>query len=676
MDSSPRVKPPRTDARIKKARSKACPRILIEDVRPSLDDGRYPVKRVSGRACEVQAVVFRDGHAAIRAVVKWRRKTSAAWSEVPMRLVNPGLDLWRAELPLPENARYVFTIEAWTDLYATWLADLQKRVCAGMPVRSEVLEGAALLDRIRRKARREAAEALPAAVSRLRRKADDPAAAFQAASDPALVDLVAGLQSRDDAVVFPRELEIVADRPRALFGAWYEMFPRSQGTEPGRHATFREAERRLADIEAMGFDVLYLPPIHPVGKTHRKGRNNSLTAGPDDPGSPWAIGSGHGGHDAVEPALGTLDDFDRFVEAARRHGLEIALDFAIQCSPDHPWVKEHPEWFPRRPDGTVKFAENPPKKYEDIYPLDFDTPDREGLWNEHRRVFQHWIDHGVRVFRVDNPHTKPPVFWEWLLADIQSAHPDVLFLAEAFTKPPMMKALAKLGFTQSYTYFTWRNTKRELEDYLTELTRTEMRDYFRPNFFANTPDILPTVLVTGGPPAFRMRLVLAATLSPSYGIYSGYELCENAAMNHHAVPGEHEYADSEKYEIRVRDWDAPGNIKGLVSRLNRIRRENAALQELPNLRFLEADNDRILFYSKATADRSNVLLIAVNLDPHRAQECTVRVPPDEVGVPPGGTFEVHDLLTDAQYTWSERNYVRLDPAAGPAHILRVGKKMP
>ncbi|HYF00902.1 MAG TPA: alpha-1,4-glucan--maltose-1-phosphate maltosyltransferase [Planctomycetota bacterium] len=649
------MKPP---SRKKSTTPTACPHILIEGLRPEIDGGRWPAKRPARRPCPVEATVFRDGHAKIRAVVRWKARGAAGWEEAPLECINPGLDLWRGEIPLGDPGRYVYAVEAWTDVYASWLADLRKRVAAGLEVRSECLEGAGLLRRW----------GLDEAAARLEAAAGRGADALNAAEAPDLLADVARRQPREDAVVSP-EREISAVRARGIFGAWYEFFPRSQGTVPGRASTLREAERRFPDLQQMGFDVLYLPPIHPIGRTHRKGRNNSLVAGPGDPGSPWAIGSEHGGHDAVEPALGTLEDFDHFVAEARRHGLEVALDFALQCSPDHPWVKEHPEWFYRRPDGTIKYAENPPKKYEDIYPLNFDTSDREALWAEILRVMEHWIAHGVRIFRVDNPHTKPPVFWEWLIRTLQDRHPDVLFLAEAFTRPPMMKALGKLGFTQSYTYFTWRSTRAELTEYLTELTQTEMRDYFLPNFFVNTPDILPKELVHGGPPAFRSRLVLAATLSPTYGIYSGFELCENAAMPHHAFPDDVEYADSEKYEIRVRDWDAPGNIKPLVARLNRIRRENPAFHELANLQFFPSDNPSILFYGRASDD--NRILVAVNLDPHRVQEGFVHVPTERLGLPPGASYTAHDLLGGGRFPWGARNYVRLDPASAPAHVLRV-----
>ena len=645
--------------------------ILIEDVSPSIDCGRYPVKRVAGESCVVRATIFRDGHDIIRASVKWRRESARRFADAPMSPINPGLDLWQGEFPLEEVARYVFTVEAWTDRYASWLADLKKRVDAGYEdVRSEVAEGLALIAEAEDLAQGEDRKALEAARRALQAAVANPRQAHAAASSPGLLERMGRLQPRLDAVSHPSKFEVHALPQRARFGAWYELFVRSQGTEPGKSGTFLDAERRLRDIRDMGFDVVYLAPIHPVGTTKRKGRNNTLQAAPDDPGSPWAIGSERGGHTAIEPAIGTIKDFDRFVDAAKGLGMEVALDFAIQASPDHPWVKDHPEWFYRRPDGTIKYAENPPKKYEDIYPVNFDTSDREGLWEELLRTVLFWIGHGVRIFRVDNPHTKPLPFWEWFISKVHEERPDVVFLSEAFTRPPMMKALAKLGFVQSYTYFTWRNTKQELADYLTELTQSEMREFFMPNFFTNTPDILTEYLQKGGRPAFKVRLVLAATLSPSYGIYSGFELLENVPVR----PGSEEYLNSEKYEIRVRDWDRPGNIKEFVARVNRIRQENPALHHLTNLKFFPTDNEQILLYGKVMPDCSNVILVAVNLDPLNPHHCTATVPPEEIGVPPGGGYEVCDLLTGARYTWSRDNYVRLVPEVEPAHILRVERR--
>jgi starch synthase (maltosyl-transferring) len=640
-------------------------RHLIEAVTPSVDCGRYPVKRIVGERCTVEADIFRDGHETIRAVIKWRRREDQHFSEAPMALFDN--DRWRGAFPLDQNTRYVFTIEAWTDRFASWLADFTKKARAGRDVASDLLEGIALLEDISRRANTHDRALLDKTLAALRlSRSGDAASALPALSVPEMEEIVARAGERTQATECPTLFEVVADRPRARFGAWYEIFPRSQGPVPGSAATLREAEWRLPEISAMGFDVVYLAPIHPIGLTNRKGPNNRLESEGASPGSPWAIGSPDGGHMAIEPALGTLADFEHFAGTAARLGMEIALDFAIQCSPDHPWVKEHPQWFRHRPDGTIKYAENPPKEYQDIYPIDFDTAERAALMQELLRIVLFWIERGVKIFRVDNPHTKPVAFWEWLIGTVQKAHPAVIFLAEAFTRPKMMKALAKAGFTQSYTYFTWRNTKSELTEYLTELTQSGMQDYLRPNFFANTPDILTEVLQRGGRAAFKMRLILAATLSPSYGIYSGYELCENAA-----VPGTEEYLDSEKYQIKARDWNQPGNIKELVARVNRIRLENPALHHLTNLTFLPADSDQILFYAKATPDRGNVILVAVNLDPYASHECTVTVPPAEIGLAPDDTYSVTDLLTGDTYTWGEHNYVRLDPAREPAHILRI-----
>jgi starch synthase (maltosyl-transferring) len=475
-------------------------------------------------------------------------------------------------------------------------------------------------------------------------------------------------QERTHATAAERTLEVVVDRVQARFAAWYELFPRSQGTSKETSGTFRDCIRRLPDLQRMGFDVIYLPPIHPIGRTFRKGKNNSLTAGPDDPGSPWAIGNEHGGHKSIEPSLGTFDDFRAFVAAAREHGIEIALDFAIQCSPDHPYVREHPEWFAHRPDGTIKYAENPPKKYQDIYPLNFDSANWAGLWQEMKSIILFWISHGVTTFRVDNPHTKPVRFWEWLIREVKRVHPEVIFLAEAFTRPPMMRGLAKAGFTQSYTYFTWRNTKEELTAYLTELTQTEVAEYMRGNLFANTPDILHEYLQHGGRPAFKIRFLLAATLSSVYGIYSGFELCENVPVR----PGSEEYLDSEKYEIKPRDWDQPGNIKDFIAAVNRARRANPALQLYKNLRFHECFNSQIICYSKATPDFQNAVIVVVNLDPHRPQDGFVHLNLAHLGLDPNQRFAVHDQITGAVWQWyGSHNYVRLDPHHEPAHLLVV-----
>jgi len=641
--------------------------IIIEDVTPLVDGGRYPAKRVVGEPCVVEADIFRDGHQVLRAAIKWRRKRDEVFEEATMFALDN--DRWRGEFCPTENALYVFTIEAWTDLFASWLADFAKKVKAARPVASDLLEGIALVEKMVSDARGADHDLLEHALARLR-ATNNGATALAAISDVQVCAAAGRVGQRLGVTRFEPLLELVVDREKAIFGTWYEMFVRSQSSKPGESGTFQDAERRLPELRDLGFDVVYLPPIHPIGHTNRKGPDNTLNGGTNSPGSPWAIGNEAGGHTAIDPSIGTLSDFDRFRATANRLGIEVALDLAIQCSPDHPWILAHPQWFHHRPDGSIKHAENPPKEYQDTYPIDFDTSDQRGLFAELERVVRFWIEHGVKIFRVDNPHTKPVQFWNWLINEVQTTHPEVIFLAEAFTRPKMMRALAKAGFTQSYTYFIWRNTKQELTEYLTELTQTPMREYFRPNFFANTPDILAPILQTGGRAAFKLRLLLAATLSPSYGIYSGFELCENQA-----VPGTEEYLNSEKYQIKIRDWTQPGNIKEFIGRVNSIRRENPALQQFLNLQFLSTDNDQILFFSKATRARENVILVVVNLDPFDAQHCTVLVPPEVAGVLPGESYRVTDLLTGAKYVWSERNYVRLDPASEPAHILRVDKRL-
>ncbi|MDX9721028.1 MAG: alpha-1,4-glucan--maltose-1-phosphate maltosyltransferase [Myxococcota bacterium] len=639
--------------------------IVIRDVAPAIDQGRFCVKRCVGDHITVSACIFRDGPEVIRARLLWSLEGTER-ERVPMHKVNPGLDLWEASFTLRDCGRHSYTIIAWTDHYASWVEEFRRKVMGGRTeLESERKEGLMLVERcIERSsssASNEDAALLRQAAEGLRSD-KDLNALYEKLSQPALIEAMERLQEHGDLVQYEPAVPIYADRIRGRFGAWYELFPRSQGQDPNRGSSFREAEARLPDIAAMGFEVLYLPPIHPIGLTHRKGRNNTLVAQPGDPGSPWAIGNVEGGHEAVHPELGTVEDFVHYVQRAGELGMEIALDIALQCSPDHPWVKNHPEWFYHRPDGTLKYAENPPKKYEDIYPLNFDSEARAELFAALREIFELWISRGVKIFRIDNPHTKPIDFWEWLIGDIQRSHPEVLFLAEAFTRPPMMKQLAKVGFTQSYSYFTWRNGKEELRAYLEELTSSGLQEFYRPNFFANTPDILHAYLQHGGRPAFMTRLVLAATLSPTYGIYSGFELCENVPVR----PGSEEYLDSEKYEIKVRDWDAPDNIKFLVRRVNEIRRHSEALQRFDNLRFLPSSNENIIFYAKSWGEE--LLLIAVNLDPHHWHDCTVQVPVHELGLPPH--YGVEDLLTGARYTWSEHNYVRLDPSL-PAHILLV-----
>lgn len=644
------------------------PRLYITEVRPRLDGGRYAVKRIVGEALGVTADIIKEGHDVLIAEVRYRPVGGAddTWAAVPMSYSYDD-DEWSAALPLDRLGMLEYTVAACTDIFASWASELRRKVEVGRDVTSELLEGQALV-------RLAAARAPDPEAAELRRRLGEiekgatPDVAIRAALDPALAALMATHQERPDLTVYDRWLPVQVNRERARFGAWYEFFPRSQSKTPGTHGTLREAEARLPEIRALGFDVVYLPPVHPIGITNRKGRNNALTATPDDPGSPWAIGNAAGGHDTIAPELGTLEDFDRFVRAARGCGLEVALDFAIQASPDHPYLAAHPQWFRRRPDGTIKYAENPPKKYEDIVAFDMWSAEYPALWREFKRVLTHWIDHGVEIFRVDNPHTKPLAFWHWAIAEIQREHPNIIFLAEAFTRPKKLQLLAKIGFTQSYSYFTWRNTRAELEEYLTELTRTEQAEYLQPNFFANTPDILHEYLQYGGLPAFKIRLALAATLSPSYGIYSGFELLENTPVR----PGSEEYLDSEKYQLRQRDWSAPGNINSYVARVNAIRRVNRALRSFTNLTFHDADHPSILSYSKISEDRSNRILVVANLNPFQWHEATVRLDGDALDLDASRRYVAHDLLTGARYNWQGlANYVRLDPQGEPVHIFRI-----
>jgi starch synthase (maltosyl-transferring) len=644
---------------------RASPSVVIENVAPLVNCGRYPVKRVVGEDLVVEADIFRDGHDPVAAALRWRLRGQRQWRETPMAYIDN--DRWRGACTLYQNAVYEFTVEAWTDRFRGWQEEFRKKFKAGIAdLTSEALEGTALIEAAALRARE------PADAARLRAIAKEVRTAKNRKIDAIvhsgeLEVLMATYPDRSDATQYAPAPRVMVDRPAAQFGAWYEFFPRSAEGRADRGSTFRDCLPRIDDAKAMGFDVIYFPPIHPIGHTNRKGRNNSVASKPGDPGVPWAIGSEAGGHKAVEPSLGTLEDFDWLVGEIRKRGMELALDFAINCSPDHPYVKKHPEWFYKRPDGSIKFAENPPKKYEDIYPLNFRCADWRNLWAEMVNVVMLWAGRGVRIFRVDNPHTKPVAFWEYLITNVRAKFPDTLFLSEAFTCPKMMRALAKAGFTQSYTYFTWRNSKQELTEYGTELAQTDMREYFRGNFWPNTPDILSPILQEGGRPAFMMRAVLAATMSSLWGIYSGYELCENEAL-----PGREEYLDSEKYQLKERDWDAPGNIKDWITRLNEIRRQNRALHFYDNLRFYDAENEAILFYGKMTPARDNIILVVVNLDPFRKQDSYLDVPIDEFGEMEGDTYQVHDLLSDARYTWrGRRNYIELDPEIQPAHIFRV-----
>jgi starch synthase (maltosyl-transferring) len=629
--------------------------IVIEDVRPQVDCGRFPIKRTAGETVTVTADIHADGHEVLAAVLLYRRAGDAAWSGLPMRIVEN--DRWEGTFTVEALGRYEYTIEGWVDRFASWRHELSKKVGAGQDVSAELLEGAAIVE-----------SSSPDKASVLADANTPVDARVAEALREELSAVMSEQPDRSRATRFDRVLEVAVERERARFGAWYEMFPRSTGPDPSRSATFDEAQEMLPYVASMGFDVLYLPPIHPIGRAFRKGPNNSLTPGPDDPGSPWAIGSEEGGHTAIEPGLGTIEDFDRFVAAAAHHGLEVALDIAFQASPDHPYVREHPEWFRRRPDGTIKYAENPPKKYQDIYPINFESEDWQALWHELKDVFEFWIAHRVTIFRVDNPHTKPFRFWEWALGELKREHPEAIFLSEAFTRPKVMRYLAKCGFSQSYSYFTWRNTKAELTDYFTELAQTDVREYMRPNLFANTPDILHAYLQRGGRPAFQVRLVLAATLGASYGIYSGFELAENAPVR----DGSEEYLDSEKYQIRHRDYRQAGSLAEMIGRINGIRRDHPALQHDWGLTFHQTDNPEILAYTKRSTDGRDTVMVVVNLDPFNMQHGFVQLPLADWGVSPFESVEVLDLLSGERYFWrGEWNYVRLDPQSRVAHILSV-----
>jgi starch synthase (maltosyl-transferring) len=638
--------------------------ILIEDVQPAIDCGRYAVKREVGDRLTVGADIFRDGHDLIAAVVRYRQHGEDIWHEAPMALgVN---DRWEASLTLSVMGPAEYTILAYPDRFETWRDELGKKVGAGLEVSSELLEGFLIVEETYSRAPETDRDAMERLVTRAR-TATDQVHAAETMLSLELQRLVRKHASREGSATLPAPIPVYVDRTAARFAAWYELFPRSAGTREGQSATFRDVIDQLPRIQKMGFDVLYFTPIHPIGSTKRKGRNNTLIAHPGDPGVPYAIGSEEGGHDAIEPGLGTFDDFEALVTEARDHGLEIALDLALQASPDHPWVKEHPEWFFIRPDGSIKYAENPPKKYEDIYPLNFNNAEWKALWDEVYRVVMVWVGHGVRTFRVDNPHTKPTVFWEWLIAKVRTTHPDVIFLSEAFTRPKVMKALAKAGFAQSYTYFTWRNFKREIIEYAEELTQTEMKDFFRGNFFVNTHDILPYILQEGGKPAFQFRVVLASTLSSVYGIYSGYELCENTP-----VPGKEEYLHSEKYEFKVWDWDRKGNISDYIARLNAIRREHPALHEYDNLQFFEVQDDNLLGYVKSMPDNSDIVLMMVNLDPFNAHDAWFNIPLHDLGIADDQQYVGHELLGDQSFMWTGSwQHLRLDPHVNPAMIIHL-----
>ena len=649
---SPKSGPPR----IPPARKPAPPRIQIIAPAPMIDCGRFPAKRTSGESVRVSADIFSDGHDVLRAVVRFRGPGEKLWQERPMERIDAHVDgdRWAGEFDVTALGPYAWTVEAWIEPFAGWRDELRRKVDAGEPdLSGELSEGAILLERAAARAQGDARRRIAAAAATVGDSAVAQARRAKAALAPALLHDVEAHPDRSGSTVFAQELHVDVDRDRARFGAWYELFPRSWGGLKG-------VAERVPELAELGFDVLYLPPIHPIGVTNRKGPNNALVAAPGDPGSPWAIGDASGGHTALHADLGTMEDFDALVAVAGEHGIDIALDFAIQCSADHPWLTEHPEWFNRRPDGTLKYAENPPKKYQDIYNVNWDCDDWRGLWNALRDVVRFWADRGVKVFRVDNPHTKPVAFWEWLIADLRAEHPQLVFLAEAFTRAAMMKMLAKVGFNQSYTYFTWKSSKWELEQYVSELATSGMQEYYRPNFFVNTPDILTEELQTGGPPKFASRLVLAATLSPAYGVYSGFESFERVPVK----AGSEEYDRSEKYELKERSLSGP--LLTLISRINAVRRENPAFHHLANVQFLTTENDALIAYAKRSAD--NTVICVVTLDPVNAQEGVVLVP-YELGLPP--VFTVTDLLSGESFDWRlGRNFVRLDPYR-VAHLLRV-----
>lgn len=655
-------------------------RVIIDKVRPEIDGGRFPAKRAIGELIRIEADIIADGHDKLAAELLYRKAGQERWRALPMELqVN---DLWWAAFSGKELGIYEFTVQAWIDRFQTWRDRLKKKFADGQDVSVDLLEGADIILRSAELPEGEDADRLKQMAESLQAPNDPPTNTpintiddrVQLALDPDLARLMTAHPDRTFMTEYGKILKIRVETAKALFSTWYEMFPRScADDESGRHGTFDDCIKRLPYIAQMGFDVLYLPPIHPIGRTHRKGRNNSTVPEPGDPGSPWAIGGPEGGHKSIHPELGTLEDFHKLVAEAERLGIDIALDIAFQCSPDHPYVKEHPEWFRRRPDGTVQYAENPPKKYQDIYPFEFESEAMESLREELLSVFRHWIDQGVRIFRVDNPHTKPIRFWEWVIGEIQQKRPDIIFLAEAFTRPKTMYRLAKGGFSHSYTYFTWRNMKWEIEKYFKELTQTEVSDFFRPNLWPNTPDILPEFLQIGGRPGFVLRLMLAATLSSNYGIYGpAFEL----GVNEPKEPFSEEYLDSEKYEIRHWDLHQPHSLRPIITRVNRIRRENPALRQTRNLMFHPVDREEILCFSKWSDDNANIILVAANLDPHHTHSTWIHLPFEEMGVQAESTFQMHELVSDARYMWhAGSNYLELDPQTLPVQIFRLRRRV-
>jgi len=668
-------------------------RVVIEAVTPEIDAGAFPAKRAVGERVSVEADVFADGHDAISCVVRWRHESSQLWNEVPM--VPLGNDRWRGEFMVGELGRYFYTVQGWVDAFETWSRQFAKRVEAGQDITQELEVAARMIEAAAARADSSDSNRLLSYATAIRKGR----ATASSALGGELTQLMDRYGDKSLGVTYSRELQVTVDPERARFSAWYELFPRSAADPAGRaqgaldearaqgaldearaqgaltssHGTFKDVERRLPAIAEMGFDVLYLPPIHPIGHTNRKGANNATAAGPDEPGSPWAIGSEEGGHKSIDPRLGTLEDFHHLVGAATEHGIQLALDIAFQCSPDHPYTREHPEWFKHRPDGSIQYAENPPKKYEDIFSFDFETESWRELWDELLSIVLYWIDQGVTVLRIDNPHTKPFAFWEWLIREVKRGHPDVILLSEAFTRPKVMFRLAKAGFTQSYTYFAWRNTPGELAQYFTELSQAPVREFFRANLWPNTPDILTEYLQTGGRAAFAARFILAATLGANYGIYGpAFELCEGRARE----PGSEEYLDSEKYQIRSWDYDSPDSLRELITLVNRIRHENPALQSDRGLRFHATENDHLVAYTKSTPDLADVVLTVVNVDPHHTQAGMVTLPIEELGIRRDRGYQAHELLSGARYLWNgPRNYVEINPHAIPAQIFRFRRRL-
>jgi len=643
-------------------------RVVISQVEPEIDGGKFPIKRIRDEQVEVYANIFSDGHEQINAQLKYRHIDSDDWNTTP--LASLANDRWTASFHVAELGEYEYTVEAWIDHFLTWQQDIKKKLDDGQDVSVDLQIGADIMEEAIVRATGQNARELDALSTKLR-NGDKQQVLVELATSPAVTELMHQYPDKRLASTYDKILKVTVDREKALFSSWYEMFPRSAG-EGTEHGSFKDAQKLLPDIAEMGFDIIYLPPIHPIGRTHRKGKNNSTTAKEGDPGSPWAIGSEDGGHKAIHPKLGTMDDFEEFVRKAREFDIDIALDIAFQCSPDHPYVKKHPKWFKWRPDGSVQFAKKKKKKYEDILPINFESSDWENLWEELYSVIEFWVKHGVKVFRIDNPHTKPFGFWETTLGKLKSNYPELIFLSEAFTRPKMMYHLAKIGYTQSYTYFTWRNTKHEFIDYLTELYQTSVREFFRPNFWPNTPDILPESLQYGGRPAFIIRVVLAATLSSSYGIYGpAYELCENEALE-----GKEEYLNSEKYEIKDWDREQEGNIRDVITHLNKIRKEHPALQQNWNLQFYDIDNEHILCYGKVTDDLSDMIFVAINLDPYHTREGKVVLPLGDLNIPEDQAYLVHELFSDEKFIWQGNdNFIELNPKNSPAKIFNIRRRL-